>query len=132
MTEQEIKQKINDCDRQIVSAYNNLRMAAHEVGSRGYQAAQSVRQSAISSASGSKTAKTLLPLIISVLGLIIMGDSGLLGIGLIVGGIALSYNLNQKANDDQRKTEQQYNSMLSTTEYQLRTLSDVIDNNSKI
>lgn len=132
MTEQEIKQKINDCDRQIVSAYNNLRSAARDVGSRGYQAAQSARQSAISEASGNKTKNTLLPLIISVVGFFMFGVSWFLGLVMLIGGIVLAYNLNQKADKELKSVQSSYNQMVSVAENQQRNLNSTLDNNTKI
>mgnify|MGYP001107293846 CR=1 FL=1 len=132
MTEQEIKQKINDCDRQIVSAYNNLRSAARDVGSRGYQAAQSARQSAISEASGNKTKNTLLPLIISVVGYFMFGVSWFLGLVMLIGGIVLAYNLNQKADKELKSVQSSYNQMVSVAENQQRNLNSTLDNNTKI
>lgn len=132
MTEQEIKQRINDCDRQIVSAYNNLRSAARDVGSRGYQAAQSARQSAISEASGNKTKNTLLPLIISVVGFFMFGVSWFLGLVMLIGGIVLAYNLNQKADKELKSVQSSYNQMVSVAENQQRNLNSTLDNNTKI
>ena len=132
MTEQEIKQKISDCDRQISSAYNNLRSAARDVGSRGYQAAQSARSSAVSEASGDKLKKTLLPLLITLCGFFMFGASWFLGLAMIIGGVVLAYNLNQKADAEKRRIEQEYNNMVSTAEYQQKNLNSVLDNNAKI
>lgn len=132
MTEQEIKQKISDCDRQISSAYNNLRSAARDVGSRGYQAAQSARSSAVSEASGDKLKKTLLPLLITLFGFFMFGASWFLGLAMIIGGVVLVYNLNQKADAEKRRIEQEYNNMVSTAEYQQKNLNSVLDNNAKI
>lgn len=132
MTEQEIKQKISDCDRQISSAYNNLRSAARDVGSRGYQAAQSARSSAVSEASGDKLKKTLLPLLITLFGFFMFGASWFLGLAMIIGGVVLAYNLNQKADAEKRRIEQEYNNMVSTAEYQQKNLNSVLDNNAKI
>ena len=132
MTEQELKQKINDCDRQIVSAYNNLRSAARDVGSRGYQVAQSARQSAISEASGNKTKNTLLPLIISVVGFFMFGASWFLGLVMLIGGIVLAYNLNQKADKELKSVQSCYNQMVSVAENQQRNLNSTLDINTKI
>lgn len=132
MTEQEIKQKISDCDRQISSAYNNLRSAARDVGSRGYQAAQSARSSVVSEASGDKLKKTLLPLLITLFGFFMFGASWFLGLAMIIGGVVLAYNLNQKADAEKRRIEQEYNNMVSTAEYQQKNLNSVLDNNAKI
>lgn len=132
MTEQEIKQKISDCDRQISSAYNNLRSAARDVGSRGYQSAQSARSSAVSEASGDKLKKTLLPLLITLFGFFMFGASWFLGLAMIIGGVVLAYNLNQKADAEKRRIEQEYNNMVSTAEYQQKNLNSVLDNNAKI
>lgn len=132
MTEQELKQKINDCDRQIASAFNNLRSAARDVGSRGYQAAQSARQSAISEASGNKTKNTLLPLIISVVGFFMFEASWFLGLVMLIGGIVLAYNLNQKADKELKSVQSSYNQMVSVAENQQRNLNSTLDNNTKI
>lgn len=132
MTEQEIRQQINDCDRQIVAAYNNLRSAARDVGSRGYQAAQSARQSAISEASGNKSKNTFLPLIISVVGFFMLSVSGFLGFIMLVGGIVLAYNLNKKANKELRDVQSRYNQMVKEAENQQRNLNSTLDNNTKI
>lgn len=132
MTEQEIKQKISDCDRQISSAYNNLRSAARDVGSRGYQAAQSALSSAVSEASKDKLKKTLLPLLITFFGVLMFDASWFLGLTMIIGGVVIAYNLNQKADAEERIIEQEYNEMVSTVKYQQNNLNSVLDNNEKI
>ena len=132
MTEQEIKQKINDCDRQIVSTYNNLRSAAREVGSKGYQAAQSARGSAVSEADGRVTKNTLLPLIISVVGFFLFGAAWFLALLMVIGGIVLVYNLHQRAAGERRSVQSTYDQMVNAAENQQRNLNSTLDNNMKI
>lgn len=132
MTEQEIKRRIDDCDRKMASAYNNLRGAARDVGWKGYQAAKSESQSVISWASSNKTKKTLLPLIISAVGLFIFGASWLLGLAMIIVGIGIAYNQNQKADKELRSVRSSYNQMVSMAENQQRNLESILDNITKI
>ena len=58
MTSNEARQKIDACERQIVGAYSGLKDSARQVGS-----------SAASSASSATLMKTLLPLILCLIGL---------------------------------------------------------------
>lgn len=132
MTEQEIRQKIDASERQITTAYNNLRSAARDVGTKGYQAAQTEQSSVVSSASGDKAKKTLLPLLISLFGLFLMGAAWFLGLLMIIGGIVLAYNLNQKADKELRSTQSTYNARVSAAENQQKNLNSVLDNNTKI
>lgn len=132
MTEQEIMRRIDSSENQIYQAYNNLRSAARDVGHKGLQAAQSARNSAVSEASSSKTTKTLLPLLISLVGFFLFGSAWFLALLMVIGGIALAYNLNQKADKEKRSVESEYNSMVSVAENQQRNLFSILDNNTKI
>lgn len=132
MSEQELMQKLNEWDRAITSSYNNLRSAAQEVGSRGYQSAQSARQSAVSSASDTKTTKTLLPLIISLVGIFLFGSAWFLALLMVIGGIVLAYNLNQKADKELRSVQYEYDPMVNTAENQQKNLNSVLDANTRI
>lgn len=132
MSEQEIMQRITDCDRQISAAYNDFRSAAREVGAEGCRAARSARQNALAEISGTKMKNTLMPLLLSVLGLFIASVNGFLGFVLFVGGIYLAYKLHQKAGDEQREIQTRYDSMVNVAENQQRNLDTILNNNTKI
>lgn len=132
MTEQELKQKIDESDRQIVDAYSSLRLAAREVGVRGCQAAQRARSSVVSEVSGEKTKKTLLPLLISLVGLFIFGVAWFLGLIMLVAGIGIAYDLNQKADAELDQIRSAHNSMVSLAEEKQRELESVLDRNKII
>ena len=132
MTEQEIMQRIDASERQINQAYSNLRSVARDVGHKGLEAAQSARNSAVSEASTSKTTKTLLPLLISLVGFFLFGSAWFLALLMVIGGIVLAYNLNQKADKEKRSIESEYNAMVNTAEYQQKNLFSTLDNNLKI
>lgn len=132
MTEQEIKQILSECDWQINTAYNDLQSAARDLGSKGYQAAQSARSSAASEASTNKLIMTLCPLLMTLFGLVAFGIDWLMGLTLIIVGVVLAYNLNQKADNEKRMTEQEYRDKVSVAEYQQKNLNSVLDNNAKI
>lgn len=132
MTEQEIKQKIDESERQISVAYNNLMSAARDVGAKGYNAAVSSRDSAVQIESGKKAKNTLWPLVISLVGLFMLGAAWFLALLMIGGGIALAYNLNQKADKELSDIQSHYNSMVSVAENQRNNLNAVLNNNTKI
>ena len=121
MTEQEIKKKIDDCDRQIVSAYNNLRSAACNVGSKGYQSALSARSSAVSEADGRVAKSTLRPLIISVVGFFLFFlsyETWFLDLLIITSGIVISYSLHQNAAEELLSVRSTYDQMVNVAENQ--------------
>lgn len=111
MTSQEARQQLNACESQITGTYSNLRDAARSMGSSAAQAASS-----------QTTMSTLLPLIISLFGLIICFVSHpVLGVLLIIVGIVIAYETHQSAASVQKNVEQQ-----------VRYLNNRLDSNSKI
>lgn len=110
MTVQQAQTEINKCEQDITRAHSSLCSAARTVGS-----------SAKECADGSKTKKTLLPLLISLMGILFFSSAWFLGLVLIIAGIVLAYNLNQSAG-----------SVVSKVEAAQKTLNSTIDNNSKI
>ena len=85
MTVQQAQAEINKCEQEITRAHSALCSAARTVGS-----------SAKECADGSKTKKTLLPLIISVIGIFFyFGSAWFLGLVMIIAGIDKAYNMNQ-------------------------------------
>lgn len=110
MTVQQAQAEINKCEQEITRAHSSLCSAARTVGS-----------SAKECADGNKTKKTLLPLIISLIGIFCFGSAWFLGVVLIIVGIVIAYNMNQSAG-----------SVVSKVESAQKTLNSTIDNNSKI
>lgn len=115
MTSQEARQQVDACEHQITGTYSNLRNAARSMGSSAAQAASS-----------KTSTSTLLPLIISLFGLILCFASHpiwgiLLGILLIIVGIVIAYNTHQSAASVQKNVEQQ-----------VGYLNNTLDSNSKI
>ena len=110
MTSQEAKQQVDACERKVVSAYDNMRSAARTVGT-----------AAVSAAASKTTMSTLLPLIISVIGLLLFGSHPFWAIVLIVAGIWIAYSCHSSAK-----------SIQNTVEGQQKTLNSTLDNNSKI
>ena len=111
MTSQEARQQLNACESQITGTYSNLRDAARSMGSSAAQAASS-----------QTTMSTLLPLIISLFGLILcFVFHPVLGVLLIIVGIVIAYETHQSAASVQKNVEQQ-----------VRYLNNRLDSNSKI
>ncbi len=110
MTVQQAQAEIEKCEQEIMRAHSSLCSAARMVGS-----------SAKECADGSKTKKTLFPLLISLIGILISVADGFSGLVLIIVGIAVAYNMNRKAGSVVNKVESAYKQLNST-----------IDNNSKI
>lgn len=81
MTEKEIRRQIDECERQIIKAGGDLFSAARKVG-----------ESAKETAESKKASKTVLPLLLSVLGIILMGTGGgFLGFVMLAGGIVWAW-----------------------------------------
>ena len=110
MTVQQAQAEINKCEQDITRAHSSLCSAARTVGS-----------SAKECADGSKTKKTLFPLLISLIVIFFFGSAWFLGLVLIIVGIVIAYNMNQSAG-----------SVVSKVEAAQKTLNSTIDNNSKI
>ena len=111
MTSQEARQQLDACESQITGTYSNLRDAARSMGSSAAQAASS-----------KTTMSTLLPLIISLFGLILCSASHPVGgVDLIIVGIVIAYNTHKSAASVQKNVEQQ-----------VRYLNNRLDSNSKI
>ena len=110
MTSNEARQKIDACERQIVGAYSGLKDSARQVGS-----------SAASSASSATLMKTLLPLILCLIGLFCFAGPWFLGIVFIAAGIFISVKLHEPAKSVQNNIENMHKNLNST-----------IDNNANI
>ncbi len=111
MTSQEARQQVEACECQITDAYSNLRDAVRSVGSSATQAASS-----------KTTTSTLMPLIISLFGLILcFASHPVWGILLIILGIVIAYNMYQSAA-----------SVLNMVENRQKNLNSILDDNSKI
>lgn len=110
MTVQQAQAEINTCEQEITRAHSSLCSAARTVGS-----------SAKECADGSKTKKTLLPLLISIIGIFLFSSAWFLGVILIIAGIVIAYNMNQSAG-----------SVVSKVESAQETLNNTINSNSKI
>ena len=110
MTSNEARQKIDACERQIVGAYSGLKDSARQVGS-----------SAASSASSATFMKTLLPLILCLIGLFCFAGPWFLGIVFIAAGIFISVKLHAPAKSVQNNIENMQKNLNST-----------IDNNANI
>lgn len=94
MTSNEARQKVDECERQIVSAYSGLKGSARAVGF-----------SAVSAASNKTTMSTLLPLILCIIGLLCFGGPWFFGIVLIGLGIFIAYKLHASAKRVQNSVE---------------------------
>lgn len=111
MTSQEARQQLNTCESQITGTYSNLRDAARSMGASTSRAASS-----------KTTTSTLLPLLISLFGLILCDPSHLVwGVILIIVGIVIAYNTHQSAASVQKNVEQQ-----------VGYLNNTLDRNSRI
>lgn len=110
MTVQQAQDEINKCEWEITRAHSSLCSAARAVGS-----------SAKECADGSKTKKTLLPLLISIMGIFLFSSAWFSGVILIIAGIVIAYNMNQRAG-----------SIVSKVESAQKTLNSTIDSNSEI
>ena len=110
MTSQEARQQLNACESQITGTYSNLRDAARSMGASASQAA-----------SRKTTMSTLLPLIISLFGLILCFASHPGGVILIIVGIVIAYNTHKSAASVQKNVDQQ-----------VGYLNNTLDSNSKI
>lgn len=111
MTSQEARQQLDACESQITGTYSNLRDAARSMGSSAAQAASS-----------KTTMSTLLPLIISLFGLILCSASHpVWGVILIIVGIVIAYNTHKSAASVQENVEQR-----------VGYLNNTLDSNSRI
>lgn len=110
MTVQQAQAEINKCEQDITRAHSSLCSAARTVGS-----------SAKKCASGSRIKKTLLPLLISLIGIFSLSSVKFWGLVLIIVGIVIAYNMNQDAG-----------TVVGKVKTAQETLNSTIDNNSKI
>lgn len=139
MTEQEIRQIIEDCDRQIVTTYANLIVVARYVGSSASQAAESERQSVVSEASGRRMAGTVFPLLIALVGLFVIRGAmywglpaSIIGMIMSIGGFVIAYKTYKRTSDELVNIEAESNSMVGITQEQLVLLNTTIDNNINV
>lgn len=86
MTAQQAQAEINKCEQDIIRAHSALCNAAKNVG-----------ESAKECARGGKTRKTLMPLIISLIGVFLSSFLGFFSVVLVIAGIIIAYTLNQSA-----------------------------------
>ena len=110
MTSNEAKQKVDECERQIVSTYNTLKDNARAVGT-----------SAASAASSKTTANTVWPLLLCVLGFVFFAGPWFLGLVCIISGAVIAYNLHNSAQTAQNSIENGQ-----------KNLNSIIDTNANI
>lgn len=110
MTSDEARQRVNECEHQIVIEYSKLKDSARVVGS-----------SAASSASSHTMKSTLLPLILCIFGFFCFKGPWFLGVLLIGLGIFLAYRLHDDAHGRQNIIENGQ-----------KNLNSIIDNNADI
>lgn len=110
MTTNQARLSINACEQQILDAHGELKNHARNVG-----------LCAASSAFNTLLKKTLLPLLLCLVGLFCFAGPWLLGIGLIIIGIFISYNLYGPAKNAQKLIKDEQNK-----------LNSAIDRNSSI
>lgn len=109
MTSQEARQQVDACEDQITSTYLNLRDAAKSMGLSAVQA-QSSRTTII----------TMLPLSISLIGLILcFASHPVWGVILIIAGIFFAYSAHVPAASVQEKVEQQVGYLNNTLDSNL-------------
>jgi hypothetical protein len=111
MTSQEARQQVDACESQVVGTFSELK-----------DAVRSMESSASQAQSSSTTTKTMLPLIISLVGLFLCSASHpVWGVLLIIAGIFLAYTAHDDAVSVQKNVETQ-----------VGYLNNTLDNNSKI
>lgn len=97
MTSQEARQQLNICESKITGTYSSLLDAARSIGS-----------SATHTGASKTTMSTLLPLIISLYGLILcIVSHPVWGIIVIIVGIVIAYKTHKSAASVQRNIETQ-------------------------
>ena len=109
MTTNEARAQLDACERQITSAHSVLKDNARLVGSSAAQAASSAT-----------LMKTLLPLILCLIGLFCFAGPWFLGVLLIAGGIFLSYMLHGPAKTAQNQVVNQQKNLNSTIDYKAK------------
>lgn len=110
MTSQEARKEIDDCESQIEGTYNSLRHAARNMGS---SVTEAIKQSTL--------IRTLWPLVISLVGLILTASHPFWGWVLIIGGILAAGASHSEAAMIQRDVENL-----------VKQLNDTIDQNMDI
>lgn len=111
MTSQEAEEQVRKCERKIRKKYSNLKDAAKNMGSLASQAQSS-----------SAITKTMLPLIISLIGLLFcFASHTVLGFLFIFLGIIIAFIVRSSADEVQESVE-----------IQEENLNSIIEDNSKI
>ncbi len=132
MTSQEARQQIEKCEDQIRDAYYNLRIAAKNVGTRGYQTVSDRRKKILSDASDKMKKGTRFPLLLLLSGFIFCLVSPLLGIFCIFGGVILVVIYWNDGIKDEEKIEKQTELELNQVSAQKGNLNTIVDNNPQI
>ena len=111
MTTREAEQAINSCEDQIVQEYD-----------RAIGAAKNVALSAEQAERKSRMTKTLMTLIVSLLGLFLfLAEHPVLGAAVVIGGFVLAYKVYDSATGSVKRVESAANNLRSS-----------LDRNSKI
>lgn len=127
MTEQEINEKILSEEEKLKYEYNVLLSRAKRLSNAAAVNVREMNSEHEAQLRSKRIRNTLLPLLISVAGFIII-KSGLwfLSILMIIGGIALAFYFNQKAGKELHDAVAQHQSAEKNIEDQVRTLNSVI------
>ncbi len=126
MTEGEAKRAIQDCEKRIRTTYADLVHDAERLGSDSLQEAKTAKNNETSSASAAIVGKTVLPLLLSVLGVFLFSVSWFLALLLIIGGIVLAHKLYKKAVDNRDSVRRQTDSTVNFVTSQKNRLDEAL------
>lgn len=123
MTEKELRQKIDASERQIVTAYRDLSSAARTVVSRGCEAANVARNTAIDQATEEKKRRTRTPILISLLGFL----GGFLGVITLIIGWLVASKREEEGAAVLNRVKSEHDAIVSAADRQRRSLEEVLD-----
>lgn len=132
MNEQEIRDRIDTCERQIVRSFQSLRSAAQELGANSSYAAAEAKNYALQEISSQKKMNTLWPIILIVLGFCALGSAVLVGLIMMIGGGMLISHLRGSASAEEARINREYGALAEQAEKQRSQLNAVLDENRTI
>ena len=129
MTEQELLQKLNTCDRQIASSYRDLQKAARSLSKKGCDAASAAQVRAVQAVRDSKSKWIYIPIWISLLGFLLTPFVGI--ITLIIGIYAYS-GRKKTVESAAEQVRREHETMISAANTRRNALETVLQNHATI
>ncbi len=129
MSENELKQRIAECENKVQIAYSDFTNSATRAGNNALAAVQRECDAEIAEVKQKRMLATLIPVGVSLIGFAFGVLIGIIVLGI---GIFVAYKLREKRNVEVTSVTKECNNKLETVRRSKENLDTIISNNAKI